>query len=178
MKGLLLVFVLAVTGCFPAQTGQGPYYSVVPGHILSQAPRTPTEFRMWRFHAPVVPVSTSNKARMLVPPPDPSVLGWWGRPAGARHGTTLIVGHSVHTGGGELDTLKRTPLGSVAVVSGVHYRVVKVMVVSKKRLATLAPYLFRQTGSPQLAVVSCANYNWSLHVWPDNAIVIAKPIRG
>lgn len=175
MKGLLLAFVLAVSGCFPAQTGQGPY-SVIPGHILSQAPRTPTEFRMWHFQAPVVPVS--SKSRMLVPPPDPSVLGWWGRPAGARHGTTLIVGHSVHTGGGELDTLKRTPLGSVAVVSGIHYRVVKVMVVSKKRLAVLAPSLFRQTGAPRLAVVSCANYDWTHHIWPDNAIVIAKPARG
>jgi hypothetical protein len=141
--------------------------------LFGVQPQEPTHLHLWHFDAPVVRVAPS--ARELVPPSDPHVLGWWGKRAGARHGTTLLVGHSVHTGGGELDSLADTPVGRVATVSGVRYRVTAVRVMTKRRLAVRAPQLFRQTGPPRLVVVSCANYDWATGVWPDNAVVIAKP---
>lgn len=134
----------------------------------------PTRFRLWHFAAPVIPVHTAS--RELVPPDDPTVLGWWGRRAGAAHGATLIVGHSVHTGGGELDDLASTPVGATAVVSGIRYRVARVVVMSKARLARRAAHLFSRHGRPRLVVVSCADYDWATHTWPANAVVVATRI--
>lgn len=156
-----------------AHTDNAPKHrpSVRDFRALYPNPIKPRHLDLWRFHAPIVRVHTTGTA--LVPPADPSVLGWWGRRAGARHGTTLIVGHSVHTGGGELDTLSHTPIGSVARVSGVRYRVTSVRVMPKPQLARRAPHMFRQDGPPRLVVVSCASYDWATHTWPANAVVTA-----
>lgn len=179
MRRLLLgAALLVLTGCgtttppsvvTPFQTGQEP-------SPIAPKARTPERLRMWHFAAPVVPVHAVG--RELVPPADPTVLGWWGRRAGAQHGATLIVGHAVHTGGGELDQLASTPVGAVAVVSGIRYRVTSVRVMVKAQLARRAAHLFSRDGPPRLVVVSCADYDWSTGVWPANAVVVAEPIRG
>ena len=49
--------------------------------------------------APVVPVRLVGGG--LTPPSDPTSVGWWAEGAlpGARRGSALLVGHTVHTGG-------------------------------------------------------------------------------
>jgi hypothetical protein len=184
MKRLLLgIVAVALTGCGPAvtttATGQGPTQTTQTEASGSQGPysqpvrsRIPHHFRLWKFSATVVPVRVKDGT--LIPPDDPHVIGWWGRRPGAPHGTTLLVGHSVHTGGGELDSLSHTPVGALLTVGGLRYRVTSVRIMSKARVARRAASLFRQDGPPRIMVVSCASYNWSTHEWPANAIVIAR----
>lgn len=179
MRRLLLGAALSLmTGCGTATPPQlvavAPFQAEQQSSPIAPKPRTPTRLRLWHFAAPVIPVHVTA-GRELVPPADPTVLGWWGRRAGARHGTTLIVGHSVHTGGGELDDLADTPVGATATVSGIRYRVTSVRVMVKAELARRAARLFSWTGRPRLVVVSCADYDWSTHTWPANAVLVAEP---
>lgn len=160
---LIIGFVASLAQTTPAVTEQEPR-PVEPRHVS-----------MWKIHAPVVPVELDNST--LVPPADPKVVGWWGKRAGARHGTTLLTGHTVHTGGGTLDDLENTPPGSLVRVSGVEYRVHKVRVVSVERLAEIAPRLFSQIGRPKLVIVTCEGYDWDTGIYVSSAIVIARPIE-
>jgi hypothetical protein len=189
MKRLLVLLVplaLAVTGCAAeapsAQPGdQGPSISAVTAVERTPAsepkpaakPARPTSFRMWKFDAPVVPLRLSGSE--LVPPDDPSVLGWWGKPAGAPAGTTLLTGHTVHTGGGELDDLELTPVGSQARVSGVVYEVESVQIMSKAELARRSSELFSQDGKPKLVVVTCEGYDSNTGEYSENVVVTATP---
>jgi hypothetical protein len=86
------------------------------------------------------------------------------------------VGHTVSTGGGTLDDLEHTTVGSVAMVSGVRYRVDRVAVISKAQLARRAPQLFSQTGSPKLALVTCEGYDSATGSYSDNVVVVATPL--
>src|SRR5262245_1413953 len=138
------------------------------------AERTPEHLKLWKFDAPVIPVDLDGGT--LVPPSDPTVLGWWGQPAGAARGATLLVGHTVSTGGGTLDDLEHTSVGKVANVSGVNYRVERVTVISKAQLAERAPKLFDQTGNAKLVVVTCEGYDSSTRTYDDNVVVVAKPV--
>jgi hypothetical protein len=61
-------------------------------------------------------------------------------------------------------------------VSGVRYRVTSVVTMSKAAFARRSTSLLRQDGPPRLVVVSCANYDWSTGIWPDNAVLIARLI--
>jgi hypothetical protein len=137
-------------------------------------PRAPKKMRLWKFDAPVVPIDLEGET--LVPPSDPQVLGWWGQPAGSSEGTTLLFGHTVSTGGGELDDLEDTPVGKVAKVSGVKYRVERVQVISKTRLAKRAETLFDQDGPAKLVIVTCEGYDAATGTYADNVVVVAKPV--
>ena len=191
---LLVLLVLAVTGCAagapaaqpvdqePSVSATTPDHSPdhspghSPGHSTAPElePVRPTSFRMWKFDASVVPVQLTG--RELVPPSDPTVLGWWGKRAGAPTGTTLLTGHTVHTGGGELDDLELTPVGATARVSGVLYEVQSVQVVSKVELARRSAQLFSQDGEPKLVVVTCEGYDRSTGEYADNVVVTATPL--
>lgn len=180
---LVCVVALVATGC-AAPASQTAVQEPLPNQETSSgatteptlprvAPVVPEDFRLWKFHAPVVQLSLSGNA--LVPPDDPSVVGWWGKRAGAKHGTTLLTGHTVHSGGGELDDLEDTPVGSLATVSGVRYRVTSVRVISKARLAEEAPRLFSQDGDHRLVVVTCEGYDPTTGHYADNVVVVATP---
>jgi hypothetical protein len=136
--------------------------------------RTPERLRLWTFEAPVVPVDLDGET--LVPPSDPTVLGWWGQPTGAAEGTTLLVGHTVSTGGGTLDDLEDTPVGEIAHVSGVKYRVERVEVITKAKLAKRAPSLFAQSGDPKLVIVTCEGYDPATGEYAENVVVTARPV--
>lgn len=123
--------------------------------------------------AQVVPIQLFGNT--LVPPADPSVLGWWGRKAGASKGATLLFGHTVHTGGGFLNDLRRkVPVGARIVVSGHVYHVVSNRDVSKLKVAQIAPRLFSQTGPARLVVVTCDGYNPVTGHYRSNTVVVAK----
>src|SRR5262245_38015762 len=137
-------------------------------------PRTPERLRLWKFDAPVIPIELVGET--LTPPDDPTVLGWWGQPAGSERGTTLLVGHTVSTGGGTFDDLEDTPVGEVANVSGVKYRVERVNVITKAQLANRASRLFDQAGDPKLVLVTCEGWDPATRTYSHNVVVVATPI--
>jgi LPXTG-site transpeptidase (sortase) family protein len=129
--------------------------------------------------APVTPVELDGAA--LVPPADPQVLGWWsnGGVAGASRGTTVIAGHTVHTGGGAFDHLADLGRGDVVRVvteSGtVEYAVTTVTIFSKASLAAHAEHVFSQSVPGRLALVTCDDWNGT--DYESNAVVLATPLR-
>jgi hypothetical protein len=159
----------------PTQPAPRPPETAQPEETQPVAePRTPERLRLWKFDARVIPIDLDGET--LVPPDDPTVLGWWGRPAGSARGTTLLVGHTVSTGGGTFDDLEDTPVGKVANVSGVRYRVERVNVITKAQLANRAPRLFDQTGDPKLVLVTCEGWDPTTRTYSHNVVVVARPI--
>jgi hypothetical protein len=160
----------------PSSTQPSPPTNQVEGAVdasASTTPRRPRHLRLWHIDAPVVELELTGTE--LVPPADPEVLGWWGRPAGAKHGTTLLTGHTVHTGGGELDDLEDIPVGTVGSLSGVRYVVQAVLVIPKSALARRAPSLFCQDGPHRLVLVTCEDYDPATGEYASNVVVTMKP---
>ena len=129
--------------------------------------------------APVVPVRLEGAA--LVPPSDPSTVGWWssGAVPGAARGTAVIAGHTVHTGGGAFDALADLNRGDrvrLVTRSGVvEYAVTAVRTLSKADLATQAASVFSQSVPGRLALVTCDDWNGT--AYESNDVVLARPLR-
>ncbi|GAA4364398.1 class F sortase [Nocardioides caricicola] len=127
--------------------------------------------------APVVPVKAPD--RTLVPPADPSRLGWWadGAKPGAGEGSALIAGHTVHTGGGALDDLEELDAGDEVVVrtdqGRVRYVVDRVRIYSKGRIADDATQLFSQDSPGRLVLITCEDWDGSRYL--SNVVVTATP---
>ncbi|WP_372729193.1 class F sortase [Nocardioides sp.] len=127
----------------------------------------------------VVPVKAPGGT--LVPPADPTVLGWWS--AGARPGdatgSALITGHTVHTGGGALDDLESLERGDVVRVrtrqGSMRYSVRSVRVYDKGSVAAHAEELFSQEVAGRLVLVTCEDWDGARYL--SNVVVIARPAR-
>lgn len=129
--------------------------------------------------APVVPIE-SNEDRILLPPRDPGVAGWWGDGAapGASEGSAVLVGHTVrNNGGGIFDEMGSLRRGDTIEVEGSNsaltYRVQSVDVLSKDDVARDAEQIFTQSGPGRLVVITCDD--WDGTVWRSNIITIAAP---
>jgi len=129
----------------------------------------------------VVPIQ-SNADRVLEPPRDPKIAGWWsdGVAPGERQGSAVVVGHSVRNdGGGVFDDLGDLSGGDAIEVKGADsaltYRVQSVDVLSKEELARTAEKIFAQSGSGRLVIISCED--WDGTVWRSNVVTIATPLR-
>ena len=116
----------------------------------------------------------------LVPPSDPSVLGWWadGSRPGAQRGSALVAGHTVIAGGGALDNLESLTVGdSVSVRSGgevLEYAVLRVEVFDKGKVARTSERLFDQDRPGRLVLLTCED--WDGTRYRSNVVVIAVPI--
>ena len=127
--------------------------------------------------APVVPVRTDGD--VLVPPSDAQTLGWWSQGAepGARRGSALITGHTVHTGGGALDRLETLQSGDAIVVTTgrgeLDYRVASVEVFDKGAVTRKSERLFSQEVPGRLVVVTCED--WDGERYLANVVVTATP---
>lgn len=127
--------------------------------------------------APVVPIGTRDDT--LVPPSDPTRLGWWsaGARPGAAEGSALVTGHTVHTGGGALDDLETLRRGDTVVVrtrrDTLRYAVTTVEVFSKGSVADHAERLFSQDVPGRLVLVTCEDWDGSRYL--SNVVVIAEP---
>lgn len=190
LVGLALLLIVAGTYLLGQNQAQAPVgeppASTAPTSTLAQPPapmtrrarvkpRPPRHLVLSGIEAPVIPLELTST--VLVPPSDPKVLGWWGKRAGARHGTTLLVGHTVHTGGGALDHLGSVSrVGATVDVSGVRYKIVSNRDLSKSQLARGAEHLFAQSGPHRLVVVTCTDYQESTHEYLSNTVVVAQPI--
>jgi LPXTG-site transpeptidase (sortase) family protein len=132
-----------------------------------------------RMDAPVVRISTVGDA--LIPPSDPQQLGWWsaGAPPGARRGSALVTGHTVHTGGGAMDDLERMHRGDrVTVYTGrgiIAYDVRSVDVFGKGSIARHAQQLFSQEVRGRLVLVTCEDWDGTRYL--SNVVVVATPVR-
>ena len=190
MKRLLLCLtaLVALSGCGDLTAQQEPPASSAPASTPSAKPvagspetatpevppTTPTRLLLGDIDAPVVPLEMAGSA--LTPPDDPRVLGWWGKRAGARHGTTLLTGHTVHDGGGTFDDLEHTPVGARAHLGRHSYDVRSVQVISKDELGRRAPALFGQTGRPKLVLVTCEDYDRATGHYASNVVVTLDPV--
>jgi len=129
-------------------------------------------------NAPVVAIK-SNADRVLVPPRNPGLAGWWsdGAAPGQPRGSVVVVGHTVRAGGGVFDHIGTLHHGDTIQVEGSHatlaYRVQSVAVLSKDDLAREAEKIFTQTGPGRLVVITCAD--WDGSSWRSNIVTIATP---
>jgi LPXTG-site transpeptidase (sortase) family protein len=130
--------------------------------------------------APVISIQ-SNEDRVLEPPRDPSVAGWWsdGTLPGESEGSAVLVGHTVRNkGGGVFDDMGDLRGGDVIEVEGpdaaLTYHVQSVEVLSKDEVARDAEEIFNQSGPGRLVVITCDD--WDGAVWQSNIITVATPV--
>jgi LPXTG-site transpeptidase (sortase) family protein len=129
--------------------------------------------------ARVVPIQ-SNAERILEPPQDPTVAGWWsdGAAPGEPQGSVVVVGHTVRNrDGGVFDDVRDLSVGDAIEVEGsdsrLTYRVQSVDVLSKNEVARDAEEIFAQTGAGRLVLITCDD--WDGTAWRSNIITIAAP---
>lgn len=127
---------------------------------------------------PVVPIHV--QVSTLVPPSDPQTLGWWadGAEPGARDGSAIITGHTVHTGGGALDNLEKLVVGDVFTVrtdaGRIDYWVSRVEIYGKDRVSRASRHLFNQSVRGRLVLITCED--WDGTAYASNVVVIARPV--
>ena len=159
----------------PSPTPSAPL-AAEPAQRRAGAPRA-ISIPALDVQAPVVPIKAAGN--VLVPPGDPSTLGWWaaGARPGDRRGSALLTGHTVHDGGGALDDLERLGVGdpvTVTVASGpIRYVVSSVRTFSKGALADHARRLFSQEVRGRLVLVTCED--WDGEKYLSNVVVVATP---
>ena len=130
-------------------------------------------------NVPVVGIKAPK--RVLLPPDDPQVLGWWkaGARPGSVYGSTLITGHTVSYGGGafdDLETLERDHRVRVRTSNGViGYRVTGVTIYRKASLAKDAAKVFSQSVPGRLVLITCEDWNGTTYL--SNAVVFAEPLH-
>lgn len=131
-------------------------------------------------NAPVVPIQ-SNQERVLNPPKDPSVAGWWseGAAPGESQGSVVLVGHTVRNrGGGVFDGIGGLRSGNAIEVQGsdsaLTYRVKSIDVLAKDEVARHAEEIFDQTVAGRLVIITCDD--WDGTVWRSNIVTIAAPV--
>ncbi|GAA1158293.1 class F sortase [Nocardioides aquiterrae] len=171
-------------GAVSADPGSEPQRSPLTGttakpELAHREPGAPERLRIPALDvdARVLPVHAPG--RTLVPPSDPTKLGWWadGAEPGADRGSALVAGHTVHTGGGALDDLEHVDRGDAIVVRTDHgtirYVVQSVHVYRKGRIAEDAEKLFSQDVPGRLVVLTCED--WDGERYLSNVVVTATP---
>jgi len=126
--------------------------------------------------APVVTISMSED-RALDPPADPQRVGWWDGSAkpGAATGQTIVTGHTVHTGGGQLDHLGDLERGAEVMLGKHRYRATEVVTYTKAEVAQNNVELFGQDRPRnRLVLITCDDWTGSEYL--TNVFVFAKPI--
>lgn len=98
---------------------------------------------------------------------------------GSPTGRTIITGHTVHTGGGQLDHLGANGQGAIIKVvtpgGTLWYREAEVVVYTKTQVAANAQALFAQDGRPnRLELVTCTG--WTGSYYTSNVFVFAQPV--
>jgi LPXTG-site transpeptidase (sortase) family protein len=165
----------AVVGPVGVDQQGGPYAGV-----RLEAAGHPRQVVVPRLHVDSDVVPISGQSGSLLPPSDPQLLGWWqeGQPVGAKYGTAVITGHTVHTGGGALDHLGELVVGDslrVRTDSGwIQYVVKQTRIYSTDELARDAENLFRLGGPGRLVLITCDD--WNGHSYESNAVVVATPV--
>jgi LPXTG-site transpeptidase (sortase) family protein len=209
IAGLALVAVTAACGSSDqndvAPAGSKPAATASPAPVttasqeVTEAPPEPAAIQSeatpmpaggiegpYTLHIPRIGVDArvvsiqSNAERILEPPQDPSVAGWWseGAAPGEPQGSAVVVGHTVRNrDGGVFDDVRDLSVGDAIQVKGsdstLTYRVQSIDVLSKKEVARDAEEIFAQTGAGRLVLITCDD--WDGTAWRSNIITIAAP---
>jgi LPXTG-site transpeptidase (sortase) family protein len=116
----------------------------------------------------------------LNPPRNPRVVGWWsgGARPGARIGSAVMTGHTVHNGGGVFDNLDKLRVGATVVVQTsagrITYVARSVTNYPKRSFGRQAAKVFDQSVPGRLVLVTCED--WTGEVYLSNSVVIAEPV--
>ncbi|HWU33435.1 MAG TPA: class F sortase [Marmoricola sp.] len=132
-----------------------------------------------QIEAPIIPIQISGDT--LTPPDNPAEVGWWTGSAkpGSKTGQTLITGHTVHTGGGQMDHLGAIQQGAIIQIvtpkGTLWYRETEVQVYSKDQISQNAEQLFGQNRKHnRLILVTCTG--WTGSFYTSNVVVFADPL--
>lgn len=123
-------------------------------------------------------LSISARKGSLTPPADARTVGWWsaGAQPGAKRGSAVITGHTVHNGGGAFDDLDQLGKGATVVVTTtrgqLRYRVTGVTTYRKKSLAAHAQEVFDQNVPGRLVLITCEDWNGEIYL--SNVVVVAQ----
>jgi sortase (surface protein transpeptidase) len=107
---------------------------------------------------PVVELLADDE-RVLAPPSDPDLAGWWSQGAapGDERGAVLLVGRAVDSGEAVFRNVPSLDSGDLVLVAGdvpMTYRVTAVLEMSPDELASQAEDLFDRDGPPRLVMVT------------------------
>ncbi|TDD64071.1 class F sortase [Jiangella aurantiaca] len=163
----------------PSATYDPTEQSAVPGEPVGTAEgRWTLQLPLLGTQAPVIEIA-SDADRVLLPPRDPLLAGWWldGAAPGAELGSAVVVGHAVEGGEAAFNTVARLRPNDNVLVSGPDveqwYRVAEVETMSPADLATRAEELFAQDVPGRLVLVTCAD--WDGTAFRSNVVVTAMP---
>jgi LPXTG-site transpeptidase (sortase) family protein len=121
----------------------------------------------------------ADERGVLVPPGDPTLVGWWadGARPGSRTGAVLLTGHTVRGGGGVFDDLAELATGDLVEVGtrrgDLTYVVDTVQDLSKEQLAEASQELFATSGRHRVVLVTCTD--WEAGRYLGNTVVVAVP---
>ena len=163
----------------PQRSSRGSTYGkgkIVPGR--------PVSIDIPRLGVDTTVSGISAVGGTLVPPADYTTVGWWqdGPAPGAQHGTAIITGHTVHSGGGAFDELGDLQRGDRVIVErsrrDLEYVVSSVRSYRKGALAEDAATVFSGDVEGRVALVTCEDWNGEIYL--SNVVVIAtnpRPLR-
>lgn len=164
-----------------------PKPSSTPSSTATKKPRasTPSKPAPGRPNRIVVPklemsasvIGIKSSGGALNPPSNPKVIGWWseGAEPGAKKGSAVMTGHTVHTGGGAFDDLDQLSQGDTVLITtdkgSLRYEVDSVTTYRKQALAKHAGEVFDQGVNGRLVLITCEDWNGSVYL--SNAVVVA-----
>ncbi len=141
----------------------------------------PTGVRIDRLGVDTSVSAIEATGSSLVPPSDFTTVGWWadGPMPGSAQGTAIVIGHTVHTGGGAFDELGELQAGERVVIErrgrDLEYVVDTVTEYDKGALAQEAATVFASDVPGRVALVTCDDWNGSAYL--SNQVVIATDPR-
>ena len=153
-----------------------------PSRTAAEAAGVPLSLIVPRLRVEVPVIKIKIVKGVLVPPSDPTVVGWWAKGArpGAAWGGALLTGHTMHLGGGVFDDLEKLRARDhvrVQTRNGVlRYTVSGVTIYRKASLAKDAARAFSQTVPGRLVLVTCEDWNGWMYL--SNTVVFADLNKG
>jgi LPXTG-site transpeptidase (sortase) family protein len=154
--------------------------TTTPPRKPAARPGKPLQVSIPRLQVAALVVGISTEQGALTPPSNPQKLGWWsgGAQPGARLGSAVITGHTVHTGGGAFDNLNQLQPGDTVGVTTTRgqlgYRVAAVTTYRKQTLAKNAARVFDQAVPGRLVLITCEDWNGKVYL--SNTVVIAQRV--
>lgn len=161
--------------------------AIEPVTAMSQAPPAPHPARGRPYELILPRLSVRAQIQgihvsdgVLEPPADPRQVGWDVQSAlpGSVQGTTVVTGHTVHSGGGALDDIGLLRQGdqlSVRTNRGlVAYAVVGITRVTKDAMVRRIPQVFRSEVPGRLVLITCTDWNGTEYL--GNTLVFARPV--
>jgi LPXTG-site transpeptidase (sortase) family protein len=139
-------------------------------------------YRIWipriSLTAQVVEIDSDDE-RVLHPPEDPMLAGWWrqGAAPGSEAGSVLLAGHAVESGEAVFNDVSKLSSGDMILLNDsalLSYRVSSVEVIDRDLLPDRAEELFAQDGPPRLVLITCED--WDGEDFRSNVVVVAEPV--